>query len=156
MRNINLSALHASLLKYHDSLFALSPFRSLASFIVCSAQGACLQQSHDVKVVIRIACDCNCRLFRIPFDAILCLLPSLSNDVMAFCATANARHTYTHSSHTFFLVFNRHVVVIAIAIVSLSPLVAPMQLASHVVLCEWKIVAPRSVRRVETLSFNRY
>lgn len=40
--------------------------------------------SHDVKVVIRIACDCNCRPFRIPFDAILCLLASISNGVMAF------------------------------------------------------------------------
>lgn len=50
--------------------FSLSLSRCYCLLLIGrSANGACLYHSQDVIVVILIACDCNCRLVRIPFDA---------------------------------------------------------------------------------------
>lgn len=121
MRNINLSASHASLLKYHHffffffSILVTVPFASIG----CSANGACLHHSHDVIVVIRIACDCNCRLVRIPVQG--GIGAPFSNRRDGISAALPTR------------VFLVDIVVIAIAIVSLSPSVPPMAMQlSHV------------------------
>lgn len=157
MRNINLSALHTSLLKYHDFFHFTLLFCLCFVFIGCNAQGACHSANSIHHSRLCESRNSYCLRLQWPnyftflFDAIFCLLAAsiLKRRVMEFSAAAN----------TFFFSRRRRRRRCHIVIVSLSPLVVfhwqcSCRMLNEMAWPKTKQQVSKSIRFAKTLSFN--